>query len=264
MNLKNKTAIITGGGSGVGRAICQTLGAQGMNVVALDLNLDGANETIADIENGLAIQTDITNEEAVQKAFFQTLETFGTVDLLVNCAGVCVQKRLLDTTLKDWNIVQATNSTGTFLCSREAWKIMREQNSGHVINIASQAAGWPGANEVAYGTAKTAQLKFGLHLSDEMNLENRIRANDGGTPGEWYSHIIGPGAIDTPMNQQLGRKIPKDQLLTANDVADLVLEVATHPAEGYSFFQTLEKPYHVGDTGWFSDWQQAMRIWQEK
>jgi len=262
--MKNKTAVVTGGGSGVGRAICKALAEKGMNVVALDLNLAGAEETVALCGNGLAIQTDITSEEAVQKAFFQTLEKFGTVDLLVNCAGVCVQKRLADTTLKEWNIVQATNSTGTFLCSREAWKIMRGQNSGHVINIASQAGGWPGANEIAYGTAKTAQLKFGLHLADEMNLENRIRTNEGREKGAWYSHVICPGAIDTPMNVQLGRKISKEQLLQAGEVADLVCEVLARPAEGYSFFQTLKKTYRIGEIGMFKEWPQVIRIWQEK
>ncbi len=261
--MKNKTAIITGGGSGVGRAICKALAEKGMNVVALDLNLDGAKETVANLENGLAIQTDITSEEAVQKAFFQTLETFGSIDLLVNCAGVCVQKRLLDTTLKDWNIVQATHSTGTFLCSREAWKTMRKQNSGHVIHIASGAAGWPGFNEFAYGTAKTAQLKQGLHIADEFNFENLLRKNAEQEEGTWFTHVICPGAIDTPMNQQLGREIPKENLLQAEDVADLVCETLANPDKGWAFFQTLEKPYHIGEIGMFKEWPQVIRIWQE-
>jgi NAD(P)-dependent dehydrogenase (short-subunit alcohol dehydrogenase family) len=248
----------------VGRSICKALDAQGFNVVALDLNLDGAEETVAGFKNGLALQADITSEEAVQSAFFQTLETFGSVDLLVNCAGVCVQKRLGDTSLKDWNLVLSTNVTGAFLCSREAWKVMREQNSGHIIHIASQAAGWPGFNELAYGTAKTAQLKLGLHIADEFRFENLLRSKEDKTPGAWFTHIICPGAIDTPMNQQLGRKIPKEQLLQPEDISDLICEMLNHPDKGYSFFQTLEKPYHLGDTGWFADFEQAIRIWQEK
>lgn len=262
--LKNKTAVVTGGGSGVGRAICKALAAKGMNIAALDLNLSGAEETVALCGGGLAIQTDITAEEAVQKAFSQTLEKFGSVDLLVNCAGVCVQKRLADTTLKEWNLVLATNINGTFLCSREAWKIMREQNSGHVIHIASQAGGWPGFNEVAYGTAKTAQLKFGLHLADEFRFENLLRKNAGGPAGAWFTHVICPGAIDTPMNQQLGRKIPKEQLLQPEEVADLVCETLANPDKGWEFFQTLEKNYRIGEIGMFKEWPQVIRIWQEK
>lgn len=248
----------------MGRAICRMLGAKGHHVVALGRRLEPLEETIADLESGLAIQTDITSEEAVNNAFRQTLEKFGAIDLLVNCAGACVQKRLLDTTLSEWNIVQATNSTGTFLCTREAWKTMRKQNSGHVIQIASGAAGWPGFNEFAYGTAKTAQLKQGLHLSDEFSFENRLRTNEGKELGKWYSHIICPGAIDTPMNTQLGRELPPGTLLSAEEVADLVVEVFTHPEEGYSFFQSLEKPYHIGEIGWFAEWQQIIRIWQDK
>lgn len=262
--MENKTAIVTGGGSGVGRAICKALGAQGMNVVALDLNLAGAEETVAGFNSGLAIHTDITSEEAVQNAFFQTLENFGSIDLLVNCAGVCVAKRIGDTSLKEWKLVLDTNVTGTFLCSREAWKTMREQNSGHIIHIASQAAGWPGFNEVAYGTAKTAQLKLGLHIADEFRFENLLRSKEDKEKGSWYSHIICPGAIDTPMNTQLGRKIPKELLLQPEDIADLVCEMVAAPDKGFSFFQTLEKPYHLGDTGWFAFAEQAVRIWQEK
>ena len=265
MNLKNKTAIITGGGSGVGRAICRKLAAEGMNVVALGRRKEPLEQTLSDLNNGLAIPTDITNETAVQKAFSLALEKFGTIDLLVNCAGACVQKRLANTTLDDWKLIIETNLTGAFLCSREAWKIMQKQNNGQIIQIASQAAGWPGANEIAYGTAKTAQLKLGLHLSDEMTLENIIRKNDGTCePGEWFSHIICPGAIDTPMNEQLGRVIPPEEILQPEEVSDLVFELLVHPSEGFSFFQGLDKPYHIGEIGMFSDWPQVIRIWQER
>jgi NAD(P)-dependent dehydrogenase (short-subunit alcohol dehydrogenase family) len=261
--MDQRVIAVTGGGSGVGRALVRRLGALGHKVAALDLNEEGARLSVEGLAHGLALRMDVSNEDSVREGFAAIASSLGGVEVLINCAGVCVQKRLGDTTFADWNKVWQSNMTGTFLCAREAWAHMRASGRGHVINVVSQAAGWPGANEIAYGTAKTAQLKFTLHLNFEFDLENKIRMREGKPAGAFYAHAICPGAIDTPMNQQLGRTLPADSLLKPDEVASFVGEVLERPIRGWSDFQRNASGLRVGEIGMFSSWPTVVRVWRE-
>jgi len=110
---------------------------------------------------------------------------------------------------------------------------MHKQGFGHIIQVCSRAAEWSPADEIIYGTAKTAQLKFTLHLQSEFNLANRTREQNGKEEGNFYAHVICPGSVDTPLNNKIGRTLPKEKMLAVEDVAELVLAVTQHPEQSW-------------------------------
>ena len=143
MNLKGKIAIVTGAGSerGIGRSIALKLADYGCNVVVADMNLEGAKKVAAEIEakgcKALAVENNVTNEASVVELMKKTEEAFGRLDILVNNAGITQPVTTLNTTVDDWNRVIAVNLTGTFLCSREAVRIMQKNKYGRIVNISS-------------------------------------------------------------------------------------------------------------------------------
>ncbi len=267
--LKGKSAIVTGGGSGIGKAICLALAQAGVRVTVADMRLESATEVAKEIVAGggeaVAVACNVSDSEQVTQMVTGAAKQWGALDILINNAGAYRVKRLLETTDQDWEIVMKSLAYGTFYCSREAWRIMREQTGGHILQIGSQAAGWPGENEVAYGVAKTAQLKFTLHLDFEFKLENRIRAKEGKPTGAYYTHILCPGAVDTPLNAAVGRVIPQDKMLQPSEVAGMVTEILRHPAQGWQEFaeQAKAQTYRVGEIGMFAQYPQVVRVWRE-
>ena len=270
VNLKSKVAIVTGGASGVGKATCIAFAKKGIKVTVADINFDGAKEVAMEIVKAggkaISVEGNVMDSHAVQNIVDTTKEDFGTVDILINCAGVCIQKRLLDSTEKELDLIMGTNVKGTYLLTKAAYAIMKEQGNGHIINISSQAAGWPGANELLYGTAKTAQVKLTMHTKFEFDLENRIRENDGNPKGEFYIHAICPGAIDTPMSDQLGRpKDQRDNYLKPEDIADTLVNLLENPEKGHKELKIeAEKlDYNLDEAGWFEQFQNIIRIWKD-
>lgn len=155
MNLNNAVALVTGGSSGIGRAIAQALAARGARVA-----ITGRDERrLASTANELGvhpIRADVSNEADVERTHREVLQQFGDLDILVNNAGVGVLKNLVDLDLKSFNEVFATNVTGAMLMSREAAKHFIKKKKGNIVNIASTAAVRGASKGTAYYGSKFA------------------------------------------------------------------------------------------------------------
>jgi NAD(P)-dependent dehydrogenase (short-subunit alcohol dehydrogenase family) len=165
MDAPSKVALVTGGGTGIGRAAALALARDGYAVVIAGRRREPLDETVRDAEAAslrlLAVPTDVADQAAVQALFATTKDTFGRLDVLFNNAGFGVQGYLLeDLPLEDWQSVLNVNLTGTFLCTQEAIKMMKNQTpmGGRIINNGSISAHAPRPNSVAYTATKHAIL----------------------------------------------------------------------------------------------------------
>jgi glucose 1-dehydrogenase len=200
--LKGQRAIVTGGSSGIGAAVCRALAAAGARVVVNYLSNQNeadqlVNEIAADGGEAMAIQADISREDDVRRLFGETIDGWGSVEILVANAGIQRDAAFHDMTLDQWNTVLAVNLTGQFLCAREA---VREFNRRGVIPEVSRSAGKiismssvhdiiPWAGHVNYATSKGGLLMFMRSLAQEV-AHQKIRVN-----------AISPGAIRTNINR---------------------------------------------------------------
>ena len=200
--LKGQRALVTGGSSGIGAAVCRALAAAGARVVVNYLSdRDEAeqlvNEIAADGGEAVAIQADVSREEDVQRIFGEMIGAWGSIEILVANAGVQRDAPFHEMTLDQWNTVMAVNLTGQFLCAREA---VREFTRRGVIPEVSRAAGKiismssvhdivPWAGHVNYAASKGGLLMFMKSLAQEV-AHQRIRVN-----------AISPGAIRTEINR---------------------------------------------------------------
>ncbi|MFE4256694.1 bifunctional aldolase/short-chain dehydrogenase [Streptomyces sp. NPDC056910] len=178
--LATRVALVTGGGSGIGKAIAQRLAAEGACVVIADLNADNAAavaEELGGPDKAVAVTVDVTSEEQIAQAFAEVALAFGGVDLVVNNAGISISKPLLETTAKDWDLQHAIMARGSFLVSREAARVMRAQGmGGDIVYIASKNAVFAGPNNVAYSATKADQAHQVRLLAAELG-EHGIRVN---------------------------------------------------------------------------------------
>jgi len=156
--LASKIAIITGGGSGIGKAIARDFANEGASVVLAARNAAKLKKAAEELKAGgstaLAIPTDVTDEAQVGALFEGVMARFGRVDILVNNAGVTDGGPLTDLSLETWDKVIATNLRGPFLCTRSAMRIMKQQGSGRILNIGSISAQRPRFNSAPYATSK--------------------------------------------------------------------------------------------------------------
>jgi rhamnulose-1-phosphate aldolase/alcohol dehydrogenase len=178
--LATRVALVTGGGSGIGRAIAERLAAEGACVVVADRDATGAAEVAAAIGNtdrAIAVTADVTSEEQIASAFQQAALAFGGVDLVVNNAGLSISKSLLDTTTAEWDVQHDVMSKGSFLVSREAARVMgAQQMGGDIVYISSKNSVVAGPNNVAYGATKADQAHQVRLLAAELG-EKGIRVN---------------------------------------------------------------------------------------
>ncbi|MFF5970307.1 bifunctional aldolase/short-chain dehydrogenase [Streptomyces sp. NPDC012769] len=178
--LATRIALVTGAGSGIGRAIAHRLAAEGACVVVADL--DGGKaaavaEELGGPDRAVAVTVDVTSEEGIAAAFRDALLAFGGVDLVVNNAGLSVSKPLLDTTARDWDLQHAVMARGSFLVSREAARVMTAQGlGGDIVYIVSKNAVVAGPDNIAYSAAKADQAHQVRLLAAELG-EHGIRVN---------------------------------------------------------------------------------------
>ncbi|WP_329577644.1 bifunctional aldolase/short-chain dehydrogenase [Streptomyces sp. NBC_01361] len=178
--LATRVALVTGAGSGIGKAIAHRLAAEGACVVVADLNGDNAAavaEQLGGPDKAVAVTVDVTSEEQITEAFKAAALAFGGVDLVVNNAGISISKPLLETTAKDWDLQHDIMARGSFLVSREAARTMTEQGlGGDIIYIASKNAVFAGPNNIAYSATKADQAHQVRLLAAELG-EQGIRVN---------------------------------------------------------------------------------------
>jgi NAD(P)-dependent dehydrogenase (short-subunit alcohol dehydrogenase family) len=171
-DLTGKTAIVTGGASGIGRSICLRLAEEGADVAVLDYNVDGAEETATlAAEHGVlarAVAVDVSDEASVKRAFDEVRAWRGDADILVNCAGIIAIGTVEETSTEEWRRVFAVNLDGVFHTCRAAAPSMRARGSGKIINMSSWfgKAGKP--NYGAYSASKAAVIGLTQSLAMEL------------------------------------------------------------------------------------------------
>jgi rhamnulose-1-phosphate aldolase/alcohol dehydrogenase len=178
--LATRIALVTGGGSGIGRAIALRLAAEGACVVVADRDAKAAVDVAEELggpDVAVPVTVDVTDEDAVRAAVDAAVLAFGGVDLVVNNAGLSVSKPLLETTVADWDLQHDVMARGSFLVAREAARAMIRQGiGGDIIYIASKNAVFAGPNNVAYGATKADQAHQVRLLAAELGTHG-IRVN---------------------------------------------------------------------------------------
>lgn len=195
MNFKGKTVVVTGGASGIGKGICLEFAELGANVVCSDMNFEAAQKVAEEVNakggKGLAIKADVTSEADAQRMVKETVDAFGSLDILCNNAGMIKAIAPLETlTVEEWDANFAVNAKGVFICSKAAIPQMRKQGYGRIINTASQCGKTGMPNFGHYCAAKAAVLLFTQTLALELATTN-IHVN-----------AVCPGSVDTEMTDR--------------------------------------------------------------
>lgn len=235
-------ALVTGGGSGIGRAIAKALGSQGYHVVISGRRLAVLNKTVVELagETGgsfHAIAADVSDPRAVQKLFDAIIEKFGRLDILVNNAGVFAPNVPLENiTFADWNTILGANLTGAFLCTQHAFRIMKAQNprGGRIINNGSVSATTPRPNSAPYTATKHAIT--GLTKStalDGREFDIACGQINVGNAASDMTQTISSGAL------QANGTMAAEPTIDAKHVADAVVYMANLPLDANVFEMTV-------------------------
>ncbi|MBI3966574.1 MAG: SDR family oxidoreductase [Chloroflexi bacterium] len=237
MRLEKRTALVTGGGQGIGQAICDRLAAEGARVAVLDLNGESAERVAAQLrERGaetIALQANVANRKQVRAAVARAIAELGHLDILVNNAGIARHQYLDDMPEGDWDDVMNVNAKATFHFCQAVVPHMKERGGGKIVNLASRAI-LGNARETNYSAAKAAVVGFSRALSLEVAAHN-INVN-----------CVSPSMVDTPwtqaypeeMRQRAIKLIPKGRPALPREIANVVLFLVSDDAE-YVTGQTL-------------------------
>ena len=195
MRLEDKVAVVTGGGSGIGRATALLFSREGARVVVAEFRPESGASAVSEIvaDGGVALfsQTDVSNAAQVERMVRLSLEAYGRIDVLLNSAGVLAKGSILDTDLATWQRVMDVNLTGTFMCCKAMLPHMIAGGGGSIINMSSST----GAHDGNAGSAAYVASKGGVTLLTRCmaidHAEDNVRVN-----------AIAPGPTDTPMLRQ--------------------------------------------------------------
>lgn len=226
--LKGKTAIVTGSGRGIGKAIALKLASYGANVVINDIpSSDYADETSEEIKalgvGSIVVKGDVRNADDVKELIDTTLKTFGSIDIFVNNAGVTRDGLMLRMSEDDWDLVMDINLKGAFNCIKAAARPMMKKRSGSIVNIASVVGVMGNAGQANYSASKAGLI--GLTKTTAKEFASRgIRCN-----------AVAPGFIASAMTDKLSEEvkaeyfkaIPLAKFGTVDEVADVVAFLAS-------------------------------------
>jgi NAD(P)-dependent dehydrogenase (short-subunit alcohol dehydrogenase family) len=231
MRLAGKVALITGGGSGIGRGIAIRFAEEGAQVAVADLNRDGADHTAGEVRKlgakALAIEGDVTSRDDCERMVAETVAEHGKLDIFVANAGIGRGAPFLETSEDDWDAVIRTNLTGVFLsCQAAARQMAKQGHGGRIISIASVAGERATPGMAAYSAAKAGVRMLAKVMALEL------------APHRITSNAIAPGVIETPLTaplvemlRQADRKPPLGRLGEPKDVADVALFLASEDAD---------------------------------
>ena len=238
-SLENRTAVVTGGARGIGRAISLALAQDGANIVIPDLDVASASQTAAEIaalgRKTLVKQVSVTNLEQMTALAAEVNQTFGGVHIVVNNAGITRDKLLLGMSEEEWDAVLTVNLKGVFVTTKAMLRYLLKQDYGRVVNIASSVARTGNKGQCNYSASKAGILGFTKSLAREV-ASRGITVN-----------AIAPGFIDTEMTRKLPeevrqieiKQIPLARFGTPEDVAGVVRFLCSNAASyltGHTFF----------------------------
>ena len=231
MKLAEKIAVVTGAGSGIGRATAQLFGQEGARVLATDVNGSAAEETAREADGEVAaMEVDVRDEAAVTAMFERSTALYGGgLDVLANVAGTQSLTNAVETTLESWDDTFAVNTRGVFLCCKHAIPLMQRNGGGVIVNLASVAGLVGFRKRVAYCASKGAVIAFTRALALDHAAEG-IRVN-----------AVCPGTVDTPWvnrlieeagdtMEELVARQPMGRLASAEEIAHAVLYAASDEA----------------------------------
>jgi 3-oxoacyl-[acyl-carrier protein] reductase len=237
-NLAGRTAVVTGGGRGNGKGICLALAQAGADVVVAELDPSTAQATAKEVQalgqKALAIPTDVCQRDQVEQMVHQTVQAFGTIDVLVNNAGGGSPKQLvagLEMSEDTWDAIVDLNLKSVFLCTQAAARVMIPHKKGNIVNIASLAGIIPYTPGIHYGVAKAGVINLTMNVAVILGPHN-IRVN-----------AIAPGFIVTENTNALAykphpellelraRAVPRGRLGTPEDVGWLVAFLASDASD---------------------------------
>ena len=242
-DITGKVAIVTGGASGIGRAIALALAESGANVVIADRALDGAEEMAREIESAggkaIATKTDVTDSKEVEQMVQRTIEKFGKIDILINNAGIIARSSVMDMREEELDRTFEVNLKGVVLCSQAAARHMIEQKSGKIVNMGSSLSSRASVCNLSGGGAdycasKAAVQAFTRTLAMELG------------PYGINVNAVAPGTTNTPMHEGLWEvatiyfqnSVPLGRLAEPEDIADVVVFLVTDAAR-YITGQTI-------------------------
>ena len=245
MKLEGKVALITGAGSGIGQATALLFAGEGADVAVNDINLASAEKTTAAIwqmgRKAITVKADVADEKEVVAMVDRVIKELGGVHILVNNAGIGGGGPVLESSVENWDRVNAVILRGAYLCSREAGRWMTKQNAGKIVNISSIAALRFRANMSAYASAKAGIINFTRALALEW------------APYHINVNCIIPGGINTPMTrnylakltaQQIKEFIPLGRIGEPDDIAKAALFLVSDDA---SFITGAALPVDGGE-----------------
>ncbi|WP_254525768.1 SDR family NAD(P)-dependent oxidoreductase [Natrinema caseinilyticum] len=224
---------VTGGASGIGRAVCETFASLGADITIADIDVDAAEETVAVIEEeydtqAIAIETDVSSYEDATEMIETTVDEFGSIDVLVNNAGMSTRtSSFLESKPEDWDQSVGVTYFGTMNCTHAALSHMVEQESGCIINYASDSYKGNDPSLAVYGGAKAGNVAFTMNVAKEVG-EHGIRMN-----------VVSPGTTETPATEDWLAEY-RDQVLDSyalnrlgqpQDIADTVAFLASDAAD---------------------------------
>ncbi|MBL6956566.1 MAG: 3-oxoacyl-[acyl-carrier-protein] reductase [Chlorobium phaeobacteroides] len=227
---KGKTAVITGAARGIGQAIAVNLASKGANIVICDLQTEWLEETAEAIKKTggkvTCKELDVTNHDTASAVFQEIASETGSIDILINNAGITRDGLLMRMSEADWDAVLAVNLKGTFNCTKAVSRTMMKQRSGAIVNIASIIGIMGNAGQANYGASKAGVIAFTKSVAKELASRN-IRVN-----------AVAPGFITSKMTDALSddvrdamlEAIPLKQFGTPENVADVVSFLASDQA----------------------------------
>jgi 3-oxoacyl-[acyl-carrier protein] reductase len=236
-NLHGRVAIVTGAGSGIGRATALALAQSGVRVVLAARTQQNLEVVFHDITSSggtaLVVPTDVGAEAQVERLVVRTQERFGRLDILVTSAGGASFGPLIESRTEDWDAMIAINLRGIYLCCKYALKVMITQSRGHILNVLSIAS-----HTALPGSAAYTASKFGaLGLTKVLAAEVRAQ-------GIKVTAVI-PGAVDTPLWDKSGGDLDRRKMLSPSDVAAAMLSVIAQPPSIYTDEIVLMPPLGI-------------------
>lgn len=227
-----RTCVVTGAAQGIGRRVAERFGAEGADVAIADVHAESAEAAAAELReagtDALAIECDVSSVADTERLAEQVVEQFGTVDVLVNNAGVSTHGTFTDLEPAEWNEVLDVNLTGAFYCARALVPEMIEQGDGRIVNVSSMA----GRNISYHAAANYTASKWGLvgltkHMAWDLG-DRGIRVT-AVCPGSTLTPLTRAATTDDDRAETAG-KIPLNRWATPDDVADGVLYLASDEA----------------------------------